>query len=106
MSDEILPIPDVPDGMREASQRGTLIPFIGAGASVIAGCPKWAHFADGALAQFVERDKISHAEIAQINHLHPRVKLSLARGLEIEHGIPIDFRKLLHPSGIKDSLKG
>lgn len=106
MSDEILPIPAVPDGVREASQRGTLIPFIGAGASVIAGCPRWAQFADSALAQFVERAKISHAEIAQINHLNPRVKLSIARGLEVEHGIPIDFRKLLHPSGRNDNLKG
>lgn len=106
MSDDILPIPAVPDGLREASQRGTLIPFVGAGASVIAGCPRWSQFADGALAQFVESDKISHAEIAQINHLHPRVKLSIARGLEAEHRIPIDFRKLLHTSGRNSNLRG
>ena len=106
MSDDILPIPEMPGGLREAAQRGTLIPFVGAGASVIAGCPRWAQFADGALAQFVEMDKISHAEIAQINHLHPRVKLSIARGLESEHRIPIDFRKLLHPPGWNSNLKG
>lgn len=106
MSEEILPIPAVPDGVREAAQRGTLIPFIGAGASVIAGCPGWAQFADGALAQFVERATISHAQIAQISHLNPRVKLSIARGLQDEHGVPIDFRKLLHPSGRIDDPKG
>lgn len=106
MSDEILPIPEVPDGLREASQLGTLVPFIGAGASVIAGCPSWAKFADGALAQFVERAKISHAEIAQIKDLNPRVKLSIARALAVEHGIPIDFRKILHPSGRNDNFKG
>jgi len=106
MSDDIRPIPVVPDGLREAAQRGKLIPFVGAGASVIAGCPKWTQFADGALAQFVERGKISHAEIAQVNHLHPRVKLSIARGLEAEHHIPIDFRALLHPSGKNTNSKG
>lgn len=106
MSDEILPIPEVPAGLREASQRGTLVPFIGAGASVIAGCPNWAKFADGALSQFVERAKISHAEIAQIKDLNPRVKLSIARALAVEHGISIDFRKLLQPSGSNDNWKG
>lgn len=106
MSDDILPIPELPDGVREASQRGTLIPFVGAGASVIAGCPRWTKFADGALAQFVAQGKISHAEIAQIDHLHPRVKLSIARGLEVEHHIPIDFRALLQPSGRNCDLKG
>ncbi len=106
MSVEILPMPPVPGGIREAAQRGTLIPFIGAGASVIAGCPGWSQFANGALAQFVEHAKISHAQIAQISHLNPRVKLSLARGLQKEHGIPIDFRKLLHPSEKKDNPKG
>ena len=106
MSDEIPPIPPVPEGIREAAQRGTLIPFIGAGASVIAGCPGWTQFADGALGQFVEQARISHAQIAQISHLNPRVKLSLARGLQEEHGFPIDFRKLLHPSGKRDDPKG
>lgn len=79
MSEEIRPIPEVPVGLREASQRGTLIPFIGAGASVIAGCPNWSNFADGALSQFVERAKISYAEIAQIRDLNPRVKLSISK---------------------------
>ncbi len=32
MSEDILPIPPIPSGLREAAQRGTLIPFIGAGA--------------------------------------------------------------------------
>ena len=31
MSDTIQPLPPVPDGIREAAQRGILVPFIGAG---------------------------------------------------------------------------
>jgi hypothetical protein len=57
MREDIIPIPRIPDGLREAAQRGTLIPFIGAGASRIAGCPGWSEFADGALRHFVQEGK-------------------------------------------------
>ncbi|TKB68425.1 MAG: hypothetical protein E8D47_02955 [Nitrospira sp.] len=106
MSEDILPIPRIPDGLREASQRGTLIPFVGAGASRIAGCPGWSEFADGALLCLVEAGKFSHKQLAQVRHLNPRVKLSIALGLEKQYATQINFRKLLHPSGQKDNAKG
>jgi len=106
MSEEIPLIPQMPPGLREASQRGILIPFIGAGASRIAGCPGWTEFADGALRYFVNNGKFGHDQLAQINHLNPRVKLSIALALEKEFGIRIKFRDLLHPSGQKDNPKG
>ena len=91
--------PEIPPGLREAALRGILIPFVGAGASTIAGCPNWRGFADGALQFFIEQGKFTHAQLAQISHLNPRVKLSLARSLEKQHGIQIDFKKILHPGG-------
>jgi len=106
MSKDILPIPCIPSGLREAAQRGTLIPFIGAGASRIAGCPSWSEFADGALHCLVEEGKFSHKQLAQISHLNPRVKLSIALRLEKEHATRINFRKLLHPSEKNDNGKG
>jgi SIR2-like domain len=106
MSDDILPVPRIPDGLREAAQRGVLIPFIGAGASRIAGCPGWSEFADGALRHFVDQGKFSHKQLAQIAHLNPRVKLSIALGLEKEHATRVNFHKLLHPSAKKDHIKG
>ena len=106
MSEDILPIPCIPSGLREASQRGILIPFIGAGVSRIAGCPGWPEFADGALRCLVEEGNFSHKQLAQIGHLNPRVKLSIALALEKEHGTRINFRKLLHQSGEKDNAKG
>ena len=106
MSEDILPIPCIPSGLREASQRGILIPFIGAGVSRIAGCPGWSEFADGALRCLVEQGNFSHKQLAQIGHLNPRVKLSIALALEKEHATRINFRKLLHPSGQKDNAKG
>lgn len=106
VTDELLPLPPVPIGVREAAQRGTLIPFVGAGASRLAGCPGWAEFAENALRWFVENGKLSYAQYDQLRNQHPRVKLSLVRALQEEHGIRVDFRKLLHPSGWRDHAKG
>jgi len=97
MADGILPIPAIPQTLRDAAQRGTLIPFVGAGASVLAGCPTWEQLADGALRACIEANKFSHAQLAQIEHLSPRVKLSIARGLEAEHKLGIDYAKLISP---------
>jgi len=56
------PIPPLPPGLKEAALRGTLIPFIGAGASRLAGCPNWIEFADRALCYFVDQGKFSHGQ--------------------------------------------
>ena len=46
MADEELRlIPEIPATLREAAQVGTLIPFIGAGVSRLAGCPSWEQLA-------------------------------------------------------------
>ncbi len=73
MSDGILPIPAIPAALREASQRGVLIPFIGAGASVLAGCPTWGDFADGALKACIDAKKFTHGQLDQIRHLSGHV---------------------------------
>jgi len=106
MNDEILPIPRIPAGLREAARRGTLIPFVGAGASRLAGCPDWNGFADAALRFFVDKGKFTHGQLAQISHLSPRVKLAIAKGLQEEHQTPIDFKILIHPEGHKKDPKG
>ncbi len=107
MSDEIPLIPVVPQGLREAAQRGTLIPFVGAGASVLAGCPTWAQLADGALMACIAADKFTHGQMAQIGHLSPRMKISIARAVEAEHGLRIDYGKLVNPrDGYKNNEVG
>jgi hypothetical protein len=97
MADGILPIPAIPQPLRDAAQRGTLVPFVGAGASVLAGCPTWGQLADGALRACIDANKFTYAQLAQIEHLSPRVKLSIARGLEAEHKLNIDYAKLINP---------
>ena len=106
MPDQLSPIPQVPDGLREASKRGILIPFIGAGVSRLAGCPSWAEFADAALRWLIQDGKFTYSQLDQIRYLHPRVKLSLARTLAIEKGATIDFRTLLHPKARSEHKKG
>ena len=106
MADELLPIPVVPDGLREAAQLGKLVPFIGAGASLLAGCPSWAEFADAALKSLIRDGRFTYSQLDQIRHLHPRVKLSLARSIALEKGGTIDFRPLLHPTPRRDHKNG
>ena len=91
MSDAILSLTPVPDGLLEAAQRGIRVPFIGAGVSKLAGCPDWKAFADDALLDIIQQGKLSHSQLDQINHLSPRVKLSLARAFEEEYGFLSTF---------------
>jgi hypothetical protein len=97
MAEDIPLIPIIPQALRDAAHRGTLIPFVGAGASVLSGCPTWAQLADGALAACIEADKFNHGQMAQIRHLSPRMKISIARAIEAEHNLKIDYGKLIDP---------
>jgi hypothetical protein len=102
----ITPIPELPSGLRDAALKGTLIPFVGAGASRLAGCPNWAEFTDRALRYFVDQGKFSHSQLAQLSQQPPRVKLSIARSLQREHKLPINFDAILYPEGRNTNLKG
>jgi hypothetical protein len=87
MTSDIVTIPDIPETLREAAQLGKLVLFVGAGASKLAGCPDWDEFANGALRLFVDHGKFSHAQLDQIKHLRPRIKLSIALALQAESKI-------------------
>jgi len=104
--DELLLVPRVPDALLEAARLGTLIPFVGAGVSRLAGCPDWAELADRVLRCLVDQGGFSHAQLAQVDGLPPRVKLSLALGLQEELELKIDFKALLHPVDRKDHATG
>jgi hypothetical protein len=81
LTDAIPPIPEIPRALGEAAQLTKLVPFVGAGASKLAGCPDWNEFADDALKVFVEHRKFSHAQLDQVKTLGPRVKLAIALAL-------------------------
>jgi SIR2-like domain len=106
MSNEIPLIPIIPQGLRDAAQRGTLVPFVGAGTSVLGGCPTWGKLADDALAACIKAEKFNHGQHEQIRHLGPRMKLSIARAIEAEHGLEIDYAKLIEPENYSSNAAG
>lgn len=95
MGDDIPLLPAIPERLRVAARQGTLVPFVGAGVSQLAGCPGWEEFANGALQYFVSRGLLTHGQFDQLSKLPTRVKLSVAEGLEKQHHVSIDFRELL-----------
>ncbi|MGA9207068.1 MAG: SIR2 family protein, partial [Terriglobales bacterium] len=103
---DLVPIPKVPSGLREAALVGKLIPFIGAGVSRLAGCPGWAEFADGTLRQLIDKGKFTHSQLDQVKHLSPRIKLSIATSIAADAKTAIDYNVLLHPSPGTDHKDG
>ncbi|OKO86178.1 SIR2 family protein [Bradyrhizobium sp. AS23.2] len=106
MSDEIPLVPTIPPGLRDAAQRGTLVPFVGAGVSILGGCPSWAKLADDALGACIKAEKFNHGQHEQIRHLTPRMKLSIARAIEAEHGLKIDYAKLIQSDDYSSNVVG
>jgi hypothetical protein len=96
--EEIPLIPEVPDRVRLAAREGTLVPFVGAGVSRLAGAPDWSSLANGALRSFCPSGELDFSMVTQLGELSPRVRLSLALGLAAGGG-RIDWNSLLHPSG-------
>jgi hypothetical protein len=102
-------IPPIPssfsfENIRIASLKRPLVPFIGAGVSMLAGCPGWDVFGDLALRFFLSNGVLSPADYDQIKSLPSRIKLSLALDLQESSGLKIDFRELLSPSADKKSI--
>lgn len=79
-SDErIVNIPVVPDEVKESAKEGTLVLFIGAGVSRIAGLPGWSKWSENVLSQLQEKDLINYAEIEQLKTLNPQTRLSITK---------------------------
>jgi SIR2-like domain len=106
MATDLVPIPPIPAGLREAGLIGRLIPFIGAGASRLAGSPGWADFADGTLRQLIAKGKFTYSQLDQIEDLDPRVKLSIATTIAADTNTSIDYDLVLHPSRRIEHTRG
>lgn len=90
--------PAVPPGLIEAATRTTLVPFIGAGVSQLAGCPRWALFADQAIDSLVACGALTPAQRSQLGALSPRVKLSIAKLTALRKKVSINYRDILQSS--------
>jgi len=106
-NDSIPFLPDVPEEILYAAQRGKLAVFVGAGVSCLAGSPDWNGFANGMLKKEVEKGSganITNAELDQISHLNPKIKLFIARETgslsSDDYKVVLEPNKLTHVLGI------
>lgn len=106
MTEELLPIPNIPDGLREAARLGLLVPFVGAGVSRLAGCPSWGQLADDVFRYLIQAGKFSYSQLEQIKNLNPRVKLSFARRLAKDSKVSVDYKTLLCSDKTSDNEAG
>lgn len=106
MSSTLVSLPTIPAGLREAALIGKLVPFVGAGASRLAGCPGWDDLADGALRQLIDKGKFTYSQLDQIKDVNPRIKLSIATSIAADTKTQIDYEPLLHPTPLAKHDKG
>lgn len=94
---QILDIPDIPDGVIEAAQKGELVIFIGAGVSRLLGSPGWQGFALGYLNYLYNKDLINHREKEYLKSLSARKIISISKNKINENNLDLpDFRKILN----------
>jgi len=91
------PIPEIPEGLSEAAQLGKLVPFIGAGVSMLAGSPSWEAMAEQALLQVVRKNLLSFADYEQLKHLKPRIKISVAESAVQKVNDEINYKAIFEP---------
>lgn len=101
-------VPEIPEGLRLAWFAGKLTPFVGAGASMIAGSPSWAKFAEALLEQLRDAKAIDHEQFDQITHypVGARVRASIAHSISEHANVPLNYKAILHPGMITTNVMG
>ena len=98
------PAPIVPEELVDAAASGMLVVFIGAGISRLVGCPSWDGFASAVLNQLTP-GVIDYHEKSLINSMHdPRKRLSIAKILEEENGVNIDYKSIFEVDKPKSDI--
>ncbi|MBL8028855.1 MAG: hypothetical protein JNL74_20690, partial [Fibrobacteres bacterium] len=98
--------PKVLEYLKEVAVQRKLIPFIGSGASIIAGYPSWDGFADGLIQKLIDLELMTHAQFDQIKNQPPRVKLSMARSIQEKSGKNISYDSLFKATSPEKKAKG
>lgn len=94
MAEAFNPEPPIRQEIIDAAASGMLVVFIGAGISRLVGCPSWDGFANKVLEQLVP-EPINYHEKSLINAIpDPRKRLSIAKIIEEESQILIDYKKI------------
>lgn len=81
-------VPDIPREILDASSRGKLVVFIGAGVSRIIGCPSWKEFALKHLDHLFEIKAINFYEFSKLKKMESRKLLSICQKIYKEKKHP------------------
>lgn len=89
-------LPEIPPALRHDAAAGKIVPFVGAGASRLAGCPGWDDLAKRALEHLAGKKLLSWAELEHIRRLpNVRTQLSIAKRISDVRDEPIPFADFL-----------
>ncbi|MFW2578763.1 SIR2 family protein [Aliarcobacter butzleri] len=68
---KIIDIPELPEGLKKAAEKGELVIFIGAGMSYSLGCKSWNHLASELIntCENLDNKPITHIEATQLRNL-------------------------------------
>lgn len=103
---EIKPLPDLSLALRHDAAAGKLVPFVGAGASRLAGCVGWDELASKSLEYLAKKEYLSWAELEHIRRLPVRTQLSIAKRVAAAKDDQIPFAEYLpvkrtHEHGVR-----
>lgn len=85
--------------LKNAAKHGSLVVFVGAGASVLCGSPNWKGFSDKVVNVLEKQGVLKFLGAEQLRAFNdPRRTLSIAQELASENSITIDYGSILHPS--------
>ena len=89
--------PKLPEEIKQAASNGELVLFVGAGVSMLLGLPSWSKLADKVLEELRGKGFLDYSEVAQLNTLDPRKRLSIADTIAKEKNYSIKYRDHLEP---------
>ena len=72
---ELHEIPTLPEEIKHSALDGTLVIFVGNGASRLLGCPSWDGLADLVLRQLAQAEIINYGTIQRLQNLEAKKKL-------------------------------
>ena len=103
-SDELIPEPLIKQEIVDAAESGTLVVFIGAGISRLAGCPSWDEFANKVLDELIN-DNFNYYEASLIKAIpDPRKRLSIAKIIENKNQITANYKEILKGDISEDTI--
>lgn len=94
---ELTNSPKLPEEIRQAALNGELVLFIGAGVSRLLELPSWSKLADEVLEELRKNGFLDYSEVAQLNTLDSRKRLSIADTIAKENKHTIKYKDYLEP---------